>query len=149
MRRLAVDTSVLIDYINARSPYRAKTARLLEGAATGRLKLYVNTVTLSETLYVASRIYRAAGLGDPNGRALDFVEWVKGRARVVDIDEGIALRAGELKKELGIALPDCYVIATAEAVEATPLFRRPEREMEPVMERLRALGVKFLAEEDL
>ncbi len=144
-----IDTSVLIDYINARSPYRAKAARLLEEAATGRLKLYVNTVTLSETLYVASRVYQAAGIADPNGRALDFVEWVKGRARVIDIDEDIALRAGELKKELGIALPDCYVIATAEAVGGTPLFRRLEREMEPVLESLRALGVKFLSEEEL
>jgi len=32
------------------------------------------------------------------------------------------MRAGELKKALHIALPDCYVIATAEKVDAIPLF---------------------------
>ena len=36
-----------------------------------------------------------------------------------------------MKKRLGIALTDCYVIAVAETVEVTPFFRRIEAEMEP------------------
>jgi hypothetical protein len=44
------------------------------------LKLFVNVVTLSETLYIASRIYQAAGSENPNMEALYFVEWIKGRA---------------------------------------------------------------------
>ena len=79
-------------------------------------------------LYVVSRIYRAAGLKNPNVEALHFVEWVKRRSNIVNIDENVAMRAEELKKQLRIALPDCYVISTAEAMDAAPLFKRQESE---------------------
>jgi len=46
---------------------------------------------------------------------------------VVDANEDLAIRAGELKKRLGGALTDCYVIAAAETAGATPLFRRIEK----------------------
>ena len=46
---------------------------------------------------------------------------------MVDANEDLAIRAGELKKGLGIALTDCYVIAAAETVEATAPFRRIEK----------------------
>ncbi len=146
MRRLVIDTSVIVEYINARGLYRLKAARMFEKAATGSLKLYVSVVTLSEVLYVASRIYEVAGLERPNERALDLVDWIRGRAQVVEVNEDIALRAGEIKKKLGIALSDCYVIATAQTLDATPVFRKIEKEMESKIESLRALGVEFLDE---
>ena len=65
---------------------------------------------------------------------------------MVDANEDLAIGAGELKKRLGIALTDCYVIAAAETVEATPLFRRIEKEMEPVLTELRRYNVTFLEE---
>ena len=110
------------------------------------LKLFVSTTTLGETLYVTSRIYQAAGLKNPNTEALRFVEWIKGRVRIVNIDEDIAMRAGELKKQLRIALPDCYVISTAEAIDARPLFKKKESEMIPVINSIEKLGVLFLDE---
>ena len=146
MERLVLDTGVLIEYIVLRSPYRPVVAKLFEEATAKKLELYVNAITLSETLYVASRIYRAAKVSKPNREALDFIEWIMSKARVVDVSTDIALRAGKLKKRLRIALPDCYVLATAQAVGATPLFRKPEEEMRPVMNELRELGVKFLDE---
>ena len=48
---------------------------------------------------------------------LNYVTWVRKRCDVVDIDDFISMRAGELKKALHIALPDCYVIATTEKVD--------------------------------
>ncbi len=149
MRRLVLDTSVIIEYIIMRSPYRPMVARLFEKASAKQLDLYVNTVTLSETLYVASRIYEASGVDEPNREALDFTEWIRSKTYVINIDEDIALRAGELKKQLHIALPDCYVIATAIAVNAAPLFKKQEDEMKPVINDLRRLGVKFLTETGL
>ncbi len=141
---LALDTSVIVEYIVARSPYRRRVVELFREAGRGRVKLYVSTVTLSETLYIASRIYRAGGVENPNEEAANLVEWVKSRAETVPVDEDIAIRAGELKKELRIALPDCYVLATALKVGARPLFRRLEAEMEPVAEKLEKLGTLFL-----
>jgi len=146
VEKLVLDTSVLVEYIVLRAPYRPKVGRLFDKASTGEVKLYVSAVTLSETFYVASRIYQIAKVVDPNVEALDYVEWIKKRAQVVEVDEDIALRAGELKKLLHIALPDCYVIATAEVVEATPIFKRAERVMEPILNNLRKLKVKFLDE---
>jgi len=143
-KRIMLDISVVVEYILSRSPYRPKVASLFDKAIGGDLKLFVNTTTLSETLYVASRIYQAAGLENPNMEALHFVEWIRGRAKIVNIDEDIAMRAGELKKQLRIALPDCYVISAAEAIDARPLFKKQENEMIPVINSLEKLGTLFL-----
>lgn len=43
-------------------------------------------------------------------------------------------------------MQDCYAIASAEAVKATPLFKKLEEEMKPIISELRSLGVKFLEE---
>ena len=146
IERFVLDTSVTVDSIILKSMYRPKTIRLFDKALNGELELYVSPITLSETLYIASRIYEAARIENPNTEALDFIEWVKRRARVVGISEDTAIRAGELKKTLHIALSDCYVISTAEAVEATSLFKSIEREMKPVLSDIRRLGVKFMEE---
>ena len=63
---------------------------------------------------------------------------------MIDIDDFISMRAGELKKALHMALPDCYVIATAEKVDAIPLFKKIEKEMKPASEIQKKLRVKFL-----
>ena len=142
--RIVLDTGVLVEYIVKRAPYRHKVVDLFKNADEGNIKLFMSPITLSETLYVASRIYEASSTPDPNEEALKYVEWLKGRVSVVSITEEIAKRAGELKKELRMALPDCYVIATADHIEGSPLFRRVEREMEPFLDRLEKLGVLFL-----
>lgn len=144
MSRLVVDTSVLAEYIVKSSPHRGKAVGLFEKASAGEFELYVSPITLSEALYIASRIYGIAGAKDPNGDALDYILWVKRRAKMAEVNEGIAIRAGELRKSLGISLPDCYVIATAEAVRAIPLFKGVEKEMEPILGGLKGLKVAFL-----
>lgn len=146
MEKLVPDTSVLIEYIMLRSPYRDKVAKLFNKVLMGELDLYISTVTLSETLYVASRIYSAAGVDEPNEEALNFIEWAKNIAQIVYVSEDIAVRAGELKKQLRIALTDCFVIATSEAVGAASLFKAPEKEMKPILNDMRKLGVKFIEE---
>ena len=146
MEKFVLDTSVIIDYIVLRSVYRPKIVKLFDKASHGELELYVSPITLSEILYVASRVYEATKVEDPNREALDFVEWIKRRVKVTEISEDVVVRAGELKKMLRIALPDCYVIATAELIKAVPLFKTIEREMRPVLSELKKLGVKFLEE---
>jgi len=135
---------VLIEYIVKSAPYRLKVVELLEGSASGEFELYLSPIILTETLYIASRVYEIAGEEKSNESALNYVTWIKKRCNVVDIDDFISMRAGELKKALHIALPDCYVIATAEKVNATPLFKRIEKEMKPTSDILKKLGVKFL-----
>jgi predicted nucleic acid-binding protein len=140
----AIDTGVFAEYIVARSPFRRVVERLFRKGLKGDLKLYASSVTVAEVLYVTSRIYREAGLDDPNGEALRYIDWLSGFIDIVNVDSDIALRAGELKKRLRLALPDCIVIATASSIGATPLFRSIEREMRGVLGELRSLGAKFL-----
>jgi len=135
---------VLIEYIVKSAPYRLKVIELLEKSATGEFELYLSPIILTEALYIASRVYEIAGEENPNESALNYVTWIKKRCNVIDIDDFISMRAGELKKALHIALPDCYVIATAEKVDAIPLFKKIEKEMKPVSEVLKKLRVKFL-----
>ncbi len=146
MRRLVLDTSVLVEYIVLRSVYRPKVDEIFNRSTAGEVELLITPLTLSETLYIASKIYEAAGIHDPNDEALNYVEWVKAKAKVIDMEDEIIVRAGELKKLLHIALSDCYVIAAAERLKATPVFRSVEKEMEPVLDELRRLGVRFLKE---
>jgi len=146
MNRLVLDTSILIEYIVLKAPYRDRVDKLFRRAFSGEIELYVNTLTLSETLYVASRIYNIAEVENPNKEALNYIEWIKSRTNIVEIDADLALRAGELKKLLNIALLDCYVIATAETLDATPVFRDIEKEIETILDALRKLNVIFLNE---
>ena len=143
----AVDTGVLVEYIVRNSPLRRKVSSLLNDAGRGRVKLYVPVTTLSELLYVSSRIYTMAGIRDANTAALVFIDWLKTRVELVGVDEDIALRAGELKKMYRLALPDCIVLAVAEKYGAKPLFRKVEKEMTPYERELRDRGVVFLAEQ--
>lgn len=93
----------------------------------------------SEALYVDSRVYSIAGVENPNKETQTYIKWIKSRTNTVNIDADLALRAGELKKTLTIALINCYVIATAEALNTTPVFRTIEKEMEALPDKIKEL----------
>jgi len=135
-RKFSPSTSVLIEYLVKSALYRPKVVELLEKSEAGEFKLHLSPIIFAETLYITSRIYEMSGEENPNESALNYVTWIGKRCDVVDIDDFVSMRAGELKKALHIALPDCYVIATAEKVDAIPLFKRIEEEMKPVSEIL-------------
>jgi predicted nucleic acid-binding protein len=144
-----VDSSVILERIIGSSPYKVKVERLFSEAARGKVRLFVTLPTLSEVLYAASRLYELAGVERPNEEAATLVEWVKSRCRVVALSENSALRAGELKKLLKLALVDCYVIAAAEELGCKALFLKREREMLEREELLKRLPIEFLAERDI
>jgi len=149
MTSYVVDSSVILERIIRSSPHKAKVERLFSEAARGRVKLFVTLLTLSEVLYAASRLYELAGVERPNEEAATLVEWVKSRCRVVALSESTALRAGELKKLLKLALVDCYVIAVAEELGCAALFLKREREMLGKEDALKRLPVEFLAERNI
>jgi predicted nucleic acid-binding protein len=102
---------------------------------------------LSELLYVSTRVYEMAGLEEPNVKALDFLLWIEGLVENVELTHDIALRAGELRKLLMIALTDCYVIATAESLNSIALFLRIEKEMGNRIGLIGRPPVEFLVED--
>lgn len=146
MTSYVVDSSVILERILRTAPFKERVERLFNEARRGRVSLFVSLPTLSEVLYAASRVYELAGVEQPNEEALTLVEWLRARCRVVVPGESTALRAGELKKLLKLALVDCYVIAAAEEVGGKALFLKREREMAGKGELLERLPVEFLAE---
>jgi predicted nucleic acid-binding protein len=147
MTYYVVDSSVILERIIKTSPLKARVEQLFDKARKGGVVLLVSLPTLSEVLYAASRIYSLAGVEQPNEEAYTLVEWVKSRCKLVAPSEGAALRAGELKKMLGLALVDCYVIAVAEEVGGRALFLKREREMLGKEKLLEQLPIEFLAEQ--
>lgn len=144
--KYVVDTGVLAEYIVRGSPHRSTVERLLEGVLEKTVELYVTSITISELIYVASRLYELAGVEKPNEEALNLIEWLTARTKKAEITPDIELEAGELKKKLGIALSDCYVIATAINLQAEALFLKPEEEMLDRIKELKELPIAFLAE---
>lgn len=145
-KKLVLDTSIIVEYIVSGSPYRKLLEQLLSRAEAGELSLYVCPVTLSETMYVADRIYTIAGVPDPNEEACRFASWVHHKFSVVELDYDLLVMAAELKKMLKIALPDCFVIASAKKIGGVALFKRIEEEMRPVLDELRKHNVLFAQE---
>ncbi|BCU68850.1 PIN domain-containing protein [Stygiolobus caldivivus] len=128
-----IDTGVLIEYINEKSENHEKVKELIDSSDS---TLYVTPISLSEVLYVSYRIYKVAGLNDANNRAKDFVKWLSFKLNVTDINQNIIIEAGEIKEKYGIALPDCYVIATANYLKVKALFKK-EKEIVQIIDELR------------
>ncbi|MEM1509183.1 MAG: PIN domain-containing protein [Thermofilaceae archaeon] len=143
--RYVVDTSVIVERILSSSPFKERVEVLFDDARRGGVSLYVTLLTLSEVLYIASKIYALAGVEDPNREAVLLTLWLTSRARIVQPTEDTALRAGELKKTLGLALVDCYAIAAAEQLRCKALFLKPEKEMWRKKELIKQLPIEFLA----
>jgi len=129
---MIVDTGVLIEYINEAGTYHEKVKKLIESYTP----LYVTPITLSEVLYVSYRVYITAELSNANNYAKEFVEWLSTKLKVTEINHEIVIKAGEIKKKYGIALPDCYVIATADYLKDKALFKR-EKEIVQVLDEIR------------
>ncbi|MGQ4892113.1 MAG: type II toxin-antitoxin system VapC family toxin [Candidatus Njordarchaeia archaeon] len=141
-----VDTSVLIEYISVDTPYRKILDKLLRSPEKFGISLFVSPVTLSEVLYVADRVYRAAGVKTSNQEAKRFLQWLKNRVKTVSINDNIVELAGEIKKYFHLALSDCYAIATGKHLGYPILFKKIERKMERHIKELRKMGVRFLDE---
>ncbi|MEM2739987.1 MAG: PIN domain-containing protein [Candidatus Bathyarchaeia archaeon] len=149
LEKYVVDTSVLVEYIVRGSPHRSAVEKLLDDALKKIVELYVTPITISELVYVASRLYELAGVEKPNEEALNFAEWLTAKVKVAEVTLDIAFEAGDLRKKLRIALSDCYVIATAIKLQMKALFLKPEEEMLDRIKELRELPIVFLVEASL
>ena len=103
----------------------------MEALRAGRLEAIIPHPVLSETFYVAARVYSKLGVGNPEERASKLVEWLYKLPTTGVVGESIdlALEAGRAKLRYGLALTDCYVLASSKLYGAKALFRKREREM--------------------
>ena len=142
---------MIVEYIDEESPYLDTVEELYNGIVLGGVKAYVTPTTVCEVLYTSYRVYRRAGVEDPNLEAIKFLRWFLSLAGVqrLRITDETAMLAGELKKTLKLSVVDCMLIAAAMNRGVPALFLKLEEEMKPYREKLVELGVKYLVETPL
>ena len=127
-----LDTSVIIEYIDRRGEYHEQAKVVFDAILLGKLKAIIPHPILSETYYVATRVYETLRLEQAGERAIKLVEWLYRLPTVIvkDADLSLAIEAGKVKLKYGIALTDCYVLASAKIYKGKAVFRKREREMQ-------------------
>lgn len=107
LRRIGLDTPVLIYHLEDVAPYSELTTHLLAAAATGTLQVLFSVVTMSEVLVGAWK----TGTRDRAGRIESALRALPG-VRFADITVDVAGKAAEVRGRTGLALPDSLIIAS-------------------------------------
>lgn len=122
-----VNISVLAEFLFEKSQFKERIEKLFEDSV--KSKLYASPITVSELIYVASRIYSMASVDEPNHEACNFVYWLLSNVgiKLVPLNLDISLMADEIRKRVRMALSHCIVIATAMSINANPPIQNPEK----------------------
>jgi len=134
----AIDTSVLVEYIDESGDFHIQANAVIESVTNGGLTAIIAHPIFAELYYVSYRAYEkttnAYGRkndGSPEARAGDLIRWLY-KSPNVSIPENtveLAIEAGKIKREFGLALPDSYVIACAKLEQCEAVFKGREKEM--------------------
>ncbi len=101
-----LDVTSMITYLSD-LPGSDIVEEILENAANGKARVYVNYITLSE-------LYQVIGLEFSVRKANEIVATVKRwPVSLIPVEEGVALTAGRLAAEEEISLLDAIAVATA------------------------------------
>ena len=76
MTDVALDTSVIIEYIDLKGRIHSQAEGVFAGALTGELAALIPHVVLAEAYYVSHGIYRRLGLTDAAARTEKLIEWL-------------------------------------------------------------------------
>jgi predicted nucleic acid-binding protein len=102
-----LDTNVFLNVINREEPMFVSSSGLLDLIDEGRVRAVVSTVTLAE---LSTGYY---GVGDEKGwKALLLHLLSSEYYRVVDVDVNVADRAGRVRAETGLRMPDSIIVAS-------------------------------------
>jgi len=72
--KIVLDTSVIAEYLDEESPYSAEIEELFQRIFEGKAEAYLPLTTVSETIYIAAKIYEEASVENPNEEALRLVK---------------------------------------------------------------------------
>jgi len=138
LTKVALDTSIIIEYIDSKSEFHEQAETLFSALLAGKLEAALPHPILAETYYVATRLYRHLKLENPEATASSLVEWLSRLPTVIIPNETIelAVETGKVKLDYRLALTDCYVMAASRILGCKALFKKPEKEM---LENLEAL----------
>jgi len=131
LAEVAVDTSVIIEYIDLKGELHEQAEAIFSTLLTSRLEAIVPHPILAETYYVATRLYERLQIENPENLASKLITWLY-RLPTVTIPKGepdLAIEAGRAKLNYGLALTDCYVLAASKIHRCKALFKRREKEI--------------------
>jgi len=137
--QIALDTSVIIEYIDKDAEFQEQAKAVFASLINGEFEAIIPHSTLSETYYVSARIYQKLGIAKPESTSAELVEWLF-RLPLVTIplpNKDLAIEAGKTKLKYSLSLTDCYVLATSQIYNCKALFKKPENEMRRKINQLR------------
>ena len=139
LAKVAIDTSVIIEYVDLKGELHEQAQIVFSAILNGKLEGVIPHPILAETYYIITRLYQELQVEDPQVVASKLIEWLY-RLPTTIISGGdirLAVEAGRAKLAYGLALTDCYVLATSKIYNCKALFKKPEREMLKHMDALK------------
>ena len=139
MPQIALDTSVIIEYIDKDAEFQEQAKAVFTCLLNGEFEAIIPHSILSETYYVSAKIYQKLGIGNPEGVSAELVEWLFRLPSVVipTANKDLAIEAGRAKLKYCLSLTDCYVLAASQIYNCKVLFKKPEKEMASKIKELR------------
>ena len=131
LSRVAIDTSIIIEYIDMKGEYHEEAELIFREILNGRIEAIVPHPILAETYYVAVKLYDKLKIMSSHDIASKLIEWLYRLPTLIIPREDInlAIEAGKAKLEFNIALTDCYVLAVSKICGCKSLFKKREKEM--------------------
>ena len=138
MNYVSLDTGPIVEYADLAGPFHRQMEAIIRRVVAGKLTAIVPHPVLAETYYVSFRIYEKLGLDRPEERSAKLIEWLYHSPNFLIAESSLQLAkmAGQIKKDYGLALTDCYVIAASKLRRGRALFRAKETEMKRNISRL-------------
>ena len=131
LTKVAMDTSVIIEYIDLKGELHEQAETIFSALLTSKLENILPHTILAETYYVATKLYHKLQIEKPHIVASKLIEWLYRLPTTIIPSEGptLAIETGKAKLNYGLALTDCYVLAASKIYGCKALFKKPEREM--------------------
>jgi predicted nucleic acid-binding protein len=139
---VSLDTGAIAEYIDLAGTFHSQANSIFDNISAGKILGLIAHPILAETYYVSIRIYERLQVERPETRARNLLEWLY-RAPNFKLAEStleLALAAGEIKREFGLALTDAYVIASSKLYKGKAVFRTKEKE---IQEKITQLGKRY------
>ena len=101
MNNILLDSSILVDFLRLKD----KKSTLFYKLVSQNYQLHISLITHSE-LYAGKSVWEKK-------TAKDELEFLLSEMRIINLDEALSKKAGEIKAKYGITLMDAIIAATA------------------------------------
>ncbi len=131
MTKVAMDTSVIIEYIDIKGELHEQAKLTFSALLTSKLEVILPHPILAETHYVATKLYHKFKIENPQNVAAKLIEWLYRLPATIipNADINLAIEAGKAKLNHGLALTHCFVLAASKIHNCKALFKKREKEM--------------------